>query len=54
MNGHLRPKETLDFKNMMTKRLEDLASKDDQLLKAQRNLVYLSSQVVETEERKNF
>jgi len=54
MNGHLRPKETLNFKKMMTKRLEDLASKDDQFLKAQRNLVYLSSQVVETEERKKF
>merc|ERR1712133_342304 len=54
MNGHLRPKETLNFKKMMTKRLEDLASKDDQFLKAQRNLVYLSSQVVEMDERKKF
>jgi len=54
MNGHSRPKETLNFKKMMTNRLENLASKDDQFLKAQRNLVYLSSQVVEMEERKKF
>ena len=39
MNGHPRPNKKLSLKQMMTVRLEDLASKSDQFLKAQKNLI---------------